>query len=53
MTYRVIIDYLKFDIPDAQTALSFAELAKNCKVNEPYDGNKVTIEIIEEDKTNE
>ena len=53
MKYIVNIDYLKFDIPDAQTALSFAELAKNCKVNEPYEHNNVTIEIIEEDETNE
>ena len=51
MKYIVNIDYLKFDIPDAQTALSFAELAKNYIINDRP--STVTIEIIEEDETNE
>lgn len=43
MIYRVLVNHQKYEIEDAQTALSFAELAKaTCKRN---NGDRVTVSI--------
>lgn len=46
MFYKVTVNYIDFIIPDHNTALSFAELAKRYIVNEDDRPDKVTVEVL-------
>ena len=50
MIFRVNIGYYKFDIPDNNTALSFAELAKNYIEQDKTYPIDVGITLINEDE---
>ena len=50
MIFRVSIGYYNFDIPDDNTAMSFAELAKNFVVQDKTFPIDVGITLINEDE---
>ena len=50
MIYRVIIGYQNFDIPDDQTAISFAKLAKKYMNIKKTDSGLVYIEILNDEE---
>ena len=50
MIFRVSIGYYNFDIPDDNTAMSFAELAKNFVVQDKTFPIDVGITLIDEDE---
>ena len=49
MTFRVVIGYYSFDIPDANTAMSFAELAKASVIQDKTFPIDVGINLIDEE----
>ena len=49
MIFRVSIGYYNFDIPDDNTAMSFAELAKNFVVQDKTFPIDVGITLIDEE----
>ena len=49
MTFRVTIGYYNFDIPDDNTAMSFAELAKSYMVQDKTYPIDVGISLIDEE----
>lgn len=49
MIFRVRIGYSRFDIPDNNTAMSFAELAKTYIVQDKTYPVDVSIDLIEEE----
>ena len=50
MIFRVNIGYYNFDIPDDNTAMSFAELAKNFIVQDKAFPIDVGITLVNEDE---
>lgn len=50
MIFRVNIGYYNFDIPDANTAMSFAELAKASVVQDKTFPIDVGITLVNEDE---
>ena len=50
MIFRVNIGYYNFDIPDANTAMSFAELAKASVVQDKTSPIDVGITLVNEDE---
>lgn len=50
MNYKVSINHIEFIIPEHNTALSFAEIAKKYIVNEYGRSDKVIVEILNKEE---